>query len=210
VAREWDLPLLRLDPGRLYNKFVGETERNLRRAIASAEHAAPVVLWVDEIEKAFSTDSGTEDGGLSTRVLGSFLSWLQERQQPVFLVATANDVQRLPAELIRKGRFDEVFFVDLPSAGDRRDIFEIHLRRRHLEIAAIEFGDLVARTEGFSGAEIEQAIVAGLYTAFADNGTLTAGILRSEIAATRPLSATMDTRFAALREWAAGRTVMAG
>ncbi|MEP6571235.1 MAG: AAA family ATPase [Gemmatimonadota bacterium] len=210
VAREWELPLLRLDPGRLYNKFVGETERNLRRAIASAEHAAPVVLWVDEIEKAFSTDSGAEDGGLSTRVLGSFLSWLQDREQQVFLVATANEVQRLPPELIRKGRFDEVFFVDLPGPEQRRAIFEIHLRRRKVTLPATDVADLAERTEGFSGAEIEQVIVAGQYTAFAADGALSTVILQTEIGATRPLSATMDSRFAELRQWAKGRAVMAG
>ena len=139
IARRWQLPLLKLDAGRLYDKYIGETERNLRRAIATAESMAPAVLWIDEIEKAFATGGGGDtDGGLSRRVLGTFLTWLQEKKAPVFVVATANDLSILPPELLRKGRFDEIFFVDLPDAGERADIFAIHLRLRRQDPAAFD------------------------------------------------------------------------
>ncbi|CAN5847259.1 AAA family ATPase [soil metagenome] len=209
VSMEWGLPLLKFDPAGLYNKYIGETERNFKRAIGTAEKLAPVILWIDEIEKAFASSGEGEDGGVSRRLLGSFLSWLQERGGDVFVVATANDVTRLPPELLRKGRFDEVFFVDLPEAPARRAIFEIHLRRRGQDPARFDLPRLVEATEGFSGAEIEQVIVSGLYTAFASHGELSDRILLEEIAATRPLSRVMPERIAALREWARERTVAA-
>jgi SpoVK/Ycf46/Vps4 family AAA+-type ATPase len=205
VASEWGLPLLRLDPGSLYNKYIGETEKNLRRACSTAERLAPVVLFIDEIEKAFA--GGGEDGGVSQRVLGSFLAWLQDRRANVFTVATANDVSRLPPELLRKGRFDEVFFVDLPTAVERRAIVTIHLRRRNRAAGGFDVDAIASAADGFSGAEIEQAIVAALYTAFAEERQLTTDGILAEVRATRPLSVTMAERVAALRAWAATRAV---
>jgi AAA+ superfamily predicted ATPase len=208
VAMEWGLPLLKLDPGALYNKYIGETERNFRRATDVAERLAPCVLFIDELEKAFAS-GGSEDGGVSQRVLGSFLSWLQDRKADVFTVATANDVSRLPPEFLRKGRFDEVFFVDLPNAEGREEIVRIHLARRKQDPAAFDVAGIACATDGFSGAEIEQVIVAGLYTALADRTELTNDLLLRETAATRPLSETMAERVSALRAWAEGRTVRA-
>ena len=208
VATEWKLPLLKLDTASLYNKFVGETERNFKRAMQTAERLAPCVLFIDELEKAFAA-GGTEDGGLSHRVLGAFLSWLQDRSGDVFTVATANDIDRLPPELLRKGRFDEVFFVDLPDAVARAQILDIHLRRRKQNPGDIDVPAIVQATDGFSGAEIEQAVVSSLYTAFADDARITTDMLLREIAATRPLSVTMAEKVAALRSWAKDRTARA-
>jgi SpoVK/Ycf46/Vps4 family AAA+-type ATPase len=174
----------------------------------AAERLAPCVLFIDELEKAFA-GGGSEDGGVSQRVLGTFLAWMQERKADVFTVATANDVSRLPPEFLRKGRFDEVFFVDLPDAVARRAILAVHLKKRSQEVAAFNLDRLVAATDGFSGAEIEQAVVAALYTAFAGGRTLTSDLLVIEIASTQPLSRTMAERVDAIREWAAGRTVSA-
>jgi hypothetical protein len=160
IAREWQLPLLRLDFGRLYDKFIGESERNLRRAIAVSESLAPAVLWVDEIEKGITVGGGSEaDGGLSRRLLASFLTWLQENDEGVFVVATANNIDALPAELMRKGRFDEIFFVDLPNAAERAEIFRIHLGFRKQDPEAFDLARLAQATDGFSGAEIEQVVV---------------------------------------------------
>ena len=209
VAREWALPLLRLEVSRIYNKYVGETERNLHRAMRSAERIAPAVLWIDEIEKAFAIEGGSDDGGLSLRLLGTFLSWLQEREQPVFVVATANDIERLPPELVRKGRFDEVFFVDLPGPEERRAIFAMQLRRRAQDPARFNLPGLASATEGWSGAEIEQAGVGALYTCLARDEALEETGLLWEIDRTRPLSETMRERIAALRAWAEGRAVPA-
>src|SRR5690606_33663122 len=160
----------------------------------------------DELEKAFAT-GGSDDGGLSMRVLGTFLSWMQDRKGDVFIVATANDVTRLPPEFLRKGRFDEIFFVDLPDAEARAAIFRIHLSRRGHDPGRFDLAELVRATDGFSGAEIEQAIVSALYTAFASGGALDTPLLLDEIRRTRPLSVTMAERVAALRRWAEGRTV---
>lgn len=209
VARAWGLPLVRLDSARLYNKYIGETERNLRRAIRAAEQAAPVVLWIDEIEKAFATDGNSNDGGLSLRLLGSFLSWLQERTSRVFVVATANDIERLPAELLRKGRFDEIFFLDLPGEDERRAILELQLRGRSLDPARFDLERLAAATGGWTGAELEQAIVAGLYTVLDGGGDLSTELLLEEVARTRPLSVTRREMVDGLRKWAAGRAVPA-
>ncbi len=208
VAMEWGLPLLKLDPGRLYNKYIGESERNFRRAMDTADRLSPCVLFIDELEKAFAS-GGSEDGGVSQRVLGTFLAWLQERKGDVFTVATANDVTRLPPEFLRKGRFDEVFFVDLPRPEARHAILAIHLRKRGQTIENFDIPRLVAATDGFSGAEIEQAIVSALYTAFNDGGTLTTELVLAEVASTRPLSKVMAEKVAALRAWATGRTVSA-
>ncbi|MGD2067740.1 MAG: AAA family ATPase [Gemmatimonadota bacterium] len=210
VAAEWRLPLLKLDPSNLYNKYIGESERNFKRAMTTAESMAPVVLWIDELEKAFATGgSGSEDGGVSQRILGTFLSWLQDRRGDVFIVATANDVQALPPEFLRKGRFDEIFFVDLPDARTRAEIFRIHLEGRDQSPDAFDLAGLGRATEGFSGSEIEEVVVSGLYTVFGDDARLTQETLEEEIARTRPLSVTMAERVGALREWARGRTVPA-
>ena len=208
VAMEWRLPLLKLDTSTLYNKFIGESEKNFKRAMRTAEAMAPIVLWIDEIEKAFAS-GGDEDGGVSQRILGNFLSWMQERKGDVFVVATANDVERLPAEFMRKGRFDEIFFVDLPDRGTREEVFRIHLRARGQDPASFPVTDLAELTEGFSGAEIEQVVISGLYSAFSAGSDLTAEIVREECLATRPLAVTMGERVARLRQWAAGRTVPA-
>jgi AAA+ superfamily predicted ATPase len=209
VATEWSLPLLRLDTGSLYNKWVGETESNFRRAMQTAERLAPCVLFIDEIEKAFAT-GGAEDGGVSMRVLGTFLSWLQDRKADVFVVATANDVSRLPPEFLRKGRFDETFFVDLPDAATRAEIARIHLTKRNQDAARFDLTLVATAARGFSGAEIEQAVVSALYTAFNDDTALTTEHILREITSTRPLSVTMAERIGGLREWAATRTVKAG
>ena len=208
VSAEWGLPLLRFDPSTLYNKYIGETEKNLARATTAAERMAPVVLWIDELEKAFAS-GGSEDGGVSQRVLGSFLSWMQERTADVFIMATANDVQRLPPEFLRKGRFDEVFFVDLPDATTRAEIFRIHLEARGLAPEAFPLEALAAETPEFSGSEVEQVVVAAQYAAFADEATVDAELLRGEIRRTRPLAVVMREKVEALRRWADGRTVPA-
>ena len=168
VANAWRLPLLRLDVGRLFASLVGSSEENLRQAIRVAESISPVVLWVDEIEKGFSGvgSSNVSDAGTAARVFGSFITWLQEKQKPVFVIATANDVSQLPPELVRKGRFDEIFFVDLPSAQERVDIWRIHLLKRNRDPGQFDLGVLAMASEGLSGAEIEQAVIAGLYEAF--------------------------------------------
>ena len=207
TAGGFGVPLLRLDIGTLYNKYHGETERNLREALKNAELLAPCVLWIDEIEKALATDSA--DDGVSRRVLGYLLTWMAERKAPVFMVATANDVTALPAELLRKGRFDEVFFVDLPDAKTRAEIFAMHLARRNLRASDYDTQALAAATEGFSGAEIEQVVVAALYAAAADKSAPTQQHLLAEVGNTRPLSTLMAERVGALREWARGRTVPA-
>ncbi len=209
VAMEWGLPLLKLDPSRLYNKYVGETERNFASAMATAEKMAPVVLWVDEIEKAFASGGTDQDGGVSTRVLGSFLSWMQERSGDVFVVATANDVTKLPPELLRKGRFDEIFFVDLPDGTARVALFTIHLTRRGRLPEAFDLEALSRATEGFSGADVEQVIISALYSTFAESADLTTRVLLEEAASTLPLSRTMPEKIDELRAWAEGRTVRA-
>jgi SpoVK/Ycf46/Vps4 family AAA+-type ATPase len=207
VAGLWGLPLLRLDFGALYNKFFGETERNLRSSLATAQAMAPCVLWVDEIEKAIA--SGDYDSGTSQRVLGTLLTWMAERKEQVFLVATANRIDRLPPELIRKGRLDEIFFVDLPDAETRQQIFAIHLDRRGHAPGLFELARLADASAGFSGAEIEQAVVAGLYLAREQGQTLSTSHLLTEIGRTRPLSVVMAEQLASLRAWAADRTVPA-
>lgn len=207
VAGLWQLPLLRLDFGALYNKFFGETERNLRNALATAEAMSPCVLWVDEIEKAIA--SGDYDSGTSKRVLGTLLTWMAERRATVFLVATANRIDNLPPELIRKGRLDEIFFVDLPDSTTREKIFAIHLGKRGHAAASFDLPRLAAASDGFSGSEIEQAVVAGLYLAREQGETLDTPHLLTELARTRPLSVVMAEPLQALRAWAADRTVPA-
>jgi len=205
-AGAFGVPLLRLDFGTLYNKFYGETERNLREALATAGQMAPCVLWIDEIEKGLATDS---EGGPSRRILGTLLTWMAERGSPVFLVATANDVESLPPELLRKGRFDEIFFVDLPAPAVRSEIFRIHLAKRGQAAGGFDLGALAIGSEGFSGAEIEQAVVASLYAAHGRGAPLDTEVLLAELAGTRPLSVLMAEKIAYLRAWAADRTVPA-
>jgi ATPase family associated with various cellular activities (AAA) len=210
VAKAWGRPLLRLEPGRLFDKFVGESEKNLDLALATAERMAPCVLMIDEIEKGFaSVVSSESDGGLSRRILGRLLGWMQEREAPVFLVATCNQITALPPELMRKGRFDEIFFIDLPAADERRQIFTIHLARRHRDPAGFDLPALAAAAEAFSGAEIEQAVVAALYTAFARGALLSTKHILEEIKTTKPLSVTRAEEVHDLREWALGRAVPA-
>lgn len=207
TAGAFGLPLLRLDFGSLYNKFHGETERNLRESLQTAEVLGPCVLWLDEIEKGLAT--GNDDSGTAKRVLGSLLTWMAERRAPVFLVATANEVSELPPELIRKGRFDEIFFVDLPPPQSRAEILSIHLRKRGLAPERTNLAELVALTDGFSGAEIEQGVVSSLYAAHALGQEPDHSHLATELRKTRPLSVIMAERVAALRAWATGRTVPA-
>ena len=209
VARQWGMPLLRLDAGSLYDKFVGETEKNFRRSVAVAESMAPAVLWIDEIEKAFAGASSADaDGGLSRRVLGMFLTWMQEKTAGVFVVATANDLASLPPELLRKGRFDEVFFVDLPTESERKEIFEIHLRLRHQDPGELDCSKLVAMTNGFSGSEIEQVVVAGLYrTLHRSEQHITTEVLLEEVRGTVPLSVSRAEDIAQLREMAKSRFI---
>jgi SpoVK/Ycf46/Vps4 family AAA+-type ATPase len=202
------VPLLRLDFGSLYNKFFGETERNLREALRLAEQMAPCVLWMDEIEKGLAT--GDNDGGVSQRVLGTLLTWMAERKAPVFMVATANVIAHLPPELVRKGRFDELFFVDLPTAEVRDEILRIHLSRRDLAPETFDMGALVALSDGFSGAELEQAVVSALYAAQARQQPVDQALLAHSLQSTSPLSVVMAEDLAALRAWAQGRTVSAG
>jgi len=201
------VPLLRLDCAALYDKYIGESERNLRESLKSADVLAPCVLWIDEIEKGFG--SGDSDGGAARRVLGAFLTWLAEKSSRVFVVATANDITALPPELIRKGRFDEIFFVDLPNLGTRAEILRIHAARRGIALDAASLGALAHECAGFSGAEIEQAIVAALYSAHAKHVAPDARLLSAEVAATRPLAVIMAESVAALRDWAKDRTVPA-
>lgn len=205
VAGVFGVPLLRLDFGTLYNKFYGETERNLRESLRTAEVLAPCVLWLDEIEKGVAT--GDADDGLSRRILGTLLTWMAEKKATVFLVATANDITRLPPEMVRKGRFDEIFFVDLPTEEQRREILEIHLLKRRLDSNRFNVAELSAAAEGFSGSELEQAIVAAMYAARAVGREVEQDDVLIEIRATRPLSVVMGEHVAALREWARERTV---
>lgn len=209
VALEWGLPLLRLDPGNLYDKYIGDSEKNFKRAMQTAERMAPIVLWIDELEKAFASVSGDSDGGVSNRIFGSFLSWLQERKGDVFVVATSNDVTKLPPELVRKGRFDEIFFVDLPSEAARAGIFEIHLKKRKQDPATFNLAPLAAAAEGFSGAEIEESISSAMYSAFADGRPLSSDDILTAIGATRPLSRLAADKLNTLRGWASDRTVPA-
>jgi AAA+ superfamily predicted ATPase len=210
IATAWQQPLLRLDPGVLYNSYIGESESNLRKALKQTAMMSPVVLWIDEIEKGFaSAASQSTDGGLSKRMFGTLLTWMQEHTEPVFLVATANDIEAMPPELLRKGRFDEVFFVDLPAKETRAEIFAIHLRRRHKDGKCFDLQRLAEAADGFSGAEIEQVVVSALHEAFAANTEATTEMILREIAATRPLSVMMAEKVLELREWAKTRCVMA-
>jgi ATPase family protein associated with various cellular activities (AAA) len=210
VASAWGLPLLSLDAGRLLAPYIGESERNLRESLRRVERIAPCVLWIDEIEKAFvSTRSTESDGGVSKRLLGALLTWMQERAARVFLVATANSVEELPPEMMRKGRVDEVFFVDLPGLPARREIFRLHLAKRGQDPGRFDLDGLASASDGFSGAEIEQVIVSALYEAKSAKLPLDDGAILVALRSTRPLSVVRGEKIAALRAWAAGRCVPA-
>lgn len=207
VASLWQLPLLRFDMGRMFGSLVGSSEENVRRAISVAESVAPAILWVDEIDKAFAgtQSSGVSDGGTGARVFATFLTWLAEKKQPVFVVATANDISHLPPELLRKGRLDEIFYVDLPSSLEREEIFAIHIAHRRRDPTQFDLPTLAQASEGFSGAEIEEAVNSGLYEAFYSGSELTTEFILTAISETAPLSKTMAEQIEAQRAWVAGR-----
>jgi hypothetical protein len=211
VAGEWGYELARLDAGALYDKFVGESEKKLQKALELAQKLSPMVLWIDEIEKAFASagSSGDADAGLSQRLLATLLTWMQEREGGVFLAATSNNITVLPPEMLRKGRFDEIFFVDLPNQEVRAALFALHLKKRGRDVTTFDLPKLSAASDGFSGAEIEQAIVAGLYTAFAQKQQLNTDILLGEIRGTQPLSVTRAEDIQSIRDWAKTRAVPA-
>ncbi len=212
IAAAWGQPLLRLDVSRIFSSLVGSSESNIRHAIQVSESVAPAVLWVDEIEKAFAgvQSSAFSDSGTTARVFGGFITWLQEKTAPVFVIATANNVTQLPPELLRKGRFDEIFFVDLPAAAERRDILAIHLALRKRDPKGFDLRTLAAACEGFSGAELEQGVVAGLFAAFEAGRDLETRDVLKALMETVPLSATMREPIEAMRQWAKGRARPAG
>lgn len=220
IATAWRRPLMKLDPSTLFDRFVGESERRLREALAQAQAMSPVVLWIDEIEKGFASASSTStDGGLSRRMFGTLLNWMQEHSSPVFLVATANDIEALPPELLRKGRFDEIFFVDLPTRDARKAILSIHLKKRRQKPELFDLDALADATHGYSGAEIETGIASALHAVFAkrraqpknapEPEALTTDLLRETLVASPPLSKVMHHKVAALRAWASGKCVPA-
>jgi SpoVK/Ycf46/Vps4 family AAA+-type ATPase len=207
IASAWRLPLLRMDMSRIFQGYIGSSEDNMRRAMQMTESLAPVVLWVDEIEKAFSgvEGSSTTDGGTTARVVGQFLTWMQEKRGAVFIVATANAIHGLPPELLRKGRLDEIFFVDLPRGRERAEIFSIHLKKLRRTPENFDLHALVRASRGFSGAEIEQAIISGLHDSFFDNREVETQDILNAIAQTVPLSRTIREKMNELRAWAADR-----
>lgn len=217
VSTSWNVPLLRLDMGAVFSGLVGSSERNMRSVIQTAESMAPCVLWIDEIEKAFSGVGSSGDSGVATRIFGTFLTWMQEKEKFVFVVATANNIDSLPPELLRKGRFDEIFFVDLPTQAERKIILNIHLKKRitHPEVSGNTIIDdafvntLTEKTEGFTGAEIEQVVIAALFEAFAENRAITLNDFITAIDNTVPLIVTQAEKIRAIREWANVRAVSA-
>ncbi len=210
IASAWKRPLLRLDAGALYDRYIGESEKRLRSALRQAEAMSPVILWIDEIEKAFASAASTSnDGGLSRRMFGALLTWMQEHRSPVFLVATANDIEALPPELLRKGRFDEIFFVDLPGESVRREVLAIHLKKRDHDPKGFDLDRLAQVSDGFSPAELEQAVISAMHGAFAHNGDLSTGAIERVIRESPPLAVTARERVAALRRWAEDRCVPA-
>lgn len=210
IASFWNMPLLRLDIGKVFQGLVGSSEDNIRKAIATSEAVAPCVLWIDEIEKGLSgvQSSGSTDGGVTSRIFSTILTWMQEKTSPVFVVATANNINLLPPELLRKGRFDEIFFVDLPTAQERQNIFSIHLKKKGQDPSKYPLGILGKKTEGFNGAEIEECIKEAMFAAYVDNPdnpVLNASYIMDAISETVPLSTTMKEQIAALRSWATTR-----
>ncbi|WP_230633001.1 AAA family ATPase [Paenibacillus athensensis] len=217
VSAMWQLPLLRLDMGKIFSGIVGSSEENMRKAIKTVEAISPAILWIDEIEKGFSNVSGFGDSGTSGRIFGTFLTWMQEKTKPVFVIATANHIQSLPAEMLRKGRFDEIFFVDLPTRKERRDIFRLHISKRlrdpqvigQFEASRANLDQLADLTEGFVGAEIEQTVVAALFEAFSEDRSITLEDFIKAIRTTVPLSVTQAEQIQHIREWANVRAVAA-
>lgn len=210
IAASWKMPLLRLDIGKVFQGLVGSSEDNIRKAIATAEAVAPCVLWIDEIEKGLSgvQSSGATDGGVTSRIFSTILTWMQEKTSPVFIVATANNINLLPPELLRKGRFDEIFFVDLPNREERKKIFEIHLAKKNQNSKSFPMEMLSKKTEGFNGAEIEECIKEAMFAAYVDNPeapVLKASHLVDAISKTIPLSTTMEEQISTLRQWASTR-----
>ncbi|MCX7020146.1 MAG: AAA family ATPase [bacterium] len=207
VSSLWKMPLLRLDMGRMFGSLVGSSEENIRQALRTAESIAPVILWLDEIDKALAgtRSSGSSDSGTTARVFGTFLTWLSEKKSPVFVIATANDISNLPPELLRKGRFDEIFFVDLPADNERPEIFAVHLRAHQRDPANFDLDLLAETSAGFSGAEIEEAVISGLFDAFAEDIEVTTRHIEKALRETVPLSKTMEVEIDRLRGWAEGR-----
>ncbi len=204
IAATWKLPMLKLDVGRIFGSLVGQSEENIRKAISTAESVAPCILWADELEKGFAGTSSAGDSGTTARVFATFLTWMQDKTAPVFLIATANDVSALPPELLRKGRFDEIFFIDLPELKEREQIFDIHLKKRHRDPKTfkLKIKLLAEKSEGFSGAEIETVVIASLQRAFHEGRDLIQEDLNKEVEACVPLSVMMREDMEALREWA--------
>ncbi len=212
VAGEWKLPLVKFDTSAVYDKYIGETEKRIRKVFQVAEGLAPCVLWIDELEKVFAgsgPDSASADAGVSSRLLASFLSWMQDRKAPVFVAATCNNVNVLPPELIRKGRFDELFFVDLPNEGERKQIFSIQLAKRKRDPRDFDLEQVAVAAKGYSGAEIEAAVQDALYSAYSQKTSLTTQLLIEALGHTIPLSTTRAEEITALREWARSRAVPA-
>ncbi|MEW6008336.1 MAG: AAA family ATPase [Candidatus Omnitrophota bacterium] len=209
ISRELSLPLYRLDLSKLYSKYIGETEQNLRKALKTVEKISPLCLWIDEIEKGFAASAGDIDGGVSARILGTFLTWMQERKPGCFLAATANDVYTLPPEFLRKGRFDEIFFVDLPDQKIREYLLRIHLKKRDLDSEEFDCGLLAKLTADFSGAEIEQTIISALYRASSEKKSISTEHIIEQIESTKPLSVIKREEILALRAWAKERTILA-
>ncbi|MBZ5656680.1 MAG: AAA family ATPase [Acidobacteriia bacterium] len=212
VAGEWKLPLVKFDTAAVYDKYIGETEKRIQKVFKVAEGLAPCVLWIDELEKVFAgsgPDSASADAGVSSRLLASFLSWMQDRKAPVFVAATCNNVTVLPPELIRKGRFDELFFVDLPNTAERKQIFSIQLTKRKRNPADYDLDKVAAAAKGFSGAEIESAVQGAMYAAFSRKQELSSEDLLAALSSTVPLSITRAEEIATLRDWARDRAVWA-
>ncbi len=217
MSSMWQLPLLRLDVGKIFSGIVGSSEENIRTAIKTAEAISPSILWIDEIEKGFGGAGSAGDSGTSTRVFGTFLTWMQEKTKPVFVIATANNIQALPAELLRKGRFDEIFFVDLPTLKERTDIFRLHMEKRLVDPGVVsefkvtdEVLEMLADiSEGFTGAEIEQVVISGLFEAFAENRSIQLEDFVRSIQNTVPLSVTQAEQIRSIRDWANVRAVAA-
>lgn len=217
ISSMWHLPLLRFDVSKVFNMYVGNSESNMREAIKMAEAISPCVLWIDEIEKGFSGLGGSGDSGTTSRIFGTFLSWMQEKTKPVFVVATANNIDSLPSEMMRKGRFDEIFFIDLPTFNERKQIFKVHLEfrltypevRGDFEINDETLKHLSNITEGFGGSELEQIVVMGLYDAFSEDRSITLNDFENAVKNTVPLSVTQAEQIISIRNWANVRAVAA-
>lgn len=217
ISSMWHLPLLRFDVSKVFNMYVGNSESNMREAIKMAEAISPCVLWIDEIEKGFSGLGGSGDSGTTSRIFGTFLSWMQEKTKPVFVVATANNIDSLPSEMMRKGRFDEIFFIDLPTFNERKQIFKVHLESRltypevrgDFEINDETLKHLSNITEGFGGSELEQIVVMGLYDAFSEDRSITLNDFENAVKNTVPLSVTQAEQIISIRNWANVRAVAA-